>query len=294
MLLQFARSSALASRVAVQAVQTAGPNGISKAFSGNCRLHSFRHIYPSRDYLVSHFSTQSNNESEPEHQEAASNTLLGRVLTPQIQTYLMIGGGAVGSVVIARTVLSFTSFFTHLTPMTMAKYGFYLGFGTAGALAGLATFTYDAVTIRADPVFRYGLAKVQADPNVMAALGDGIVPGKLRTYRLDSGRFEACSATKVVYRPPRIQMLFDVRGEGPPYRTGLCTLEAYKSTGSFPPQLKTTVLKLDYEDENEADEGDKTIWLVGDEDKYQRVSKRSGIRLSELGRFMHINKAVRN
>ena len=157
------------------------------------------------------------------------------------------------------------------------------------------------MTIRADPVYRYGLAKVQGSPACQAALGNGMVSsGHLRSYRLDPGRLEAASSSswRIAYRPPRIQMIFDVQGQDPPYRTGICTIEAHKATGAFPPKLETTLLKVDYEVDGMEETGDDqhhhTIWLVGDKDQYQRVSKRSGIRLSELGEFLHINKVVRH
>jgi hypothetical protein len=87
------------------------------------------------------------------------------------------------------------------------------------------------------------------------AQGDGIIPGKLRSYRLDSGKFEATSKTSLTWRPPRIQMIFDVQGQGPPFRSGIVTAEAKKVTGAFPPKLETTVLKVDYEDGDEANGG---------------------------------------
>jgi hypothetical protein len=240
---------------------------------------------------IRHFSTRVDPPSD-ESSDPPPSTFLARAFTPQVQTYLMIGGGAVGTLLVARVVVSFTSFFTHLTPLVMAKWGFYMGFGTAGAMGALAAFTYDTITIRADPVFRYGLKKIQSNDQCIKALGDGVSPGKLRSYRLDPGRFEASSAYRMVYRPPRIQMIFDVQAQGPPYRAAICTIEAHKATGAFPPKLTTTLLKVDFED-GDVEENDRTIWLVGDQESYQRVSRRSGIRLSELGQFMHINKAAR-
>ena len=91
-------------------------------------------------------------------------------------------------------------------------------------------------------------------------------------------------------------MIFDVVGQGPPFRTGLVTCEAVKVTGAFPPKLQTNILKVDYEVGNEGEggteEGDRTVWLRGDEAKYERVSKRSGISLRDLGSMIHINKAA--
>ena len=194
-------------------------------------------------------------------------------------------------------MMSFTNFFTSLSPAVVAKYGFYLGFSTSLTMTALAAFTLDSLTIRADPVFKHCLSKIQSDAIVMAKLGDGIVPGKMRSYRLDAGKFEATSGTSVKWRNPRIQMIFDVVGQGPPFRTGLVTCEAVKVTGAFPPKLQTNVLKVDYEVGNEGEggteEGDETIWIRGDQEKYERVSKRSGISLHNLASMMHINKAAK-
>jgi len=180
--------------------------------------------------------------------------------------------------------------------MTTASYGFYLGFGTASAMAGLATFTYDTLTIRADPVFRHAYSWVANDANVIDALGSGIQYGHLRSYRLDSGKFEAVGSASAKWREPRIQMIFDVVAKDPPYRTGLVTCEAVKSTGAFPPRLRTTILKVDYETGDEGSggefEGDRTLWLVGDQSAFERKSTRSGLSLKNLAAAVHINKAA--
>jgi len=163
-------------------------------------------------------------------------------------------------------------------------------------MGGLALFTADTLTIRADPVFKHCLHKVQVEEAVQLALGDGIVPGKLRSYRLDAGKFEATSSSSLTWRHPRIQMIFDVQGQGPPFRSGIVTAEAKKVSGSFPPKLRTTILKIDYETGDEGTggnvEGDATIWIRGSEGDYNRVSSRSGLALSSLASNMHINKAA--
>lgn len=193
-------------------------------------------------------------------------------------------------------MMSFTSFFTSLSPAIVAKYGFYLGFTTSLSMSALALFTLDTLTVRADPVFKHALSKVQGSEEIMSKLGDGIVPGNMRSYRLDAGKFEPTSGTSVAWRNPRIQMIFDVVGQGPPFRTGLVTCEAVKVTGAFPPKLRTNVLKVDYEvgDEGEGgnEEGDRSAWLRGDKEKYERVSRRSGMSLKSLGSMIHINKAA--
>mmetsp|Transcript_26706 Transcript_26706/g.43395 ORF Transcript_26706/g.43395 Transcript_26706/m.43395 type:complete len:113 (-) Transcript_26706:221-559(-) len=100
----------------------------------------------------------------------------------------------------------------------------------------------------------------------------------------------------VVWRPPRIQMIFDVTATGPPYRTGIVTCEAIKS-GGFPPKLDTTLLKIDYETGNEGQEGgtreeDETYFLKGEREEFARVSRRSGLSLETLGRSVHIERAA--
>ena len=162
-------------------------------------------------------------------------------------------------------------------------------------VGGLALITADNMYIRADPVYRYCLKWVQNDTVVQQHLGDGIKPGSLRSYRLDSGKMELVGRSPV-WRPPRIQMIFDVTGTGPPYRTGIVTCEAIKS-GGFPPKLTTTLLKIDYETGNEGEEGgtredDKTYFLQGSQEDVSRVSKRSGLSLEMLGRAVHIEKAA--
>ena len=53
------------------------------------------------------------------------------VLTPRNQFYALVAGGTIGAYAISRVFLGFTTFFTHLTPTVIAKWGFYTGFGCA-------------------------------------------------------------------------------------------------------------------------------------------------------------------
>ena len=221
--------------------------------------------------------------------------LLGKILTPKVQNYFFAASSVGGTLLVAKLAMNFTSFFTHLTPQLVGKWGFYTGFGTASVMGALGLFTIDALTIRADPVFKHCLSKVQVDPEAMRMLGDGITPGKLRSYRLDAAKFEPTSNKTAKWREPRVQMIFDVIGTGPPYRPAIVTCEAVKSSFSFPPKLTTTVLKVDFETGNGEEggiEGDQTIWLRGDREKFERVSNRSGLSLNCLANNMHINRAA--
>lgn len=222
---------------------------------------------------------------------SAKDRIIDTVLTPRNQFYALVAGGSLGGYFISKGLLSFTGFFTHLSPITVAKYSFYTGFGTASVLGGMALVTADNLYIRADPVYKYCKSWVTGDIRIQNALGGGLYGGELRSYRLDPGNFKL-KGKSMTWRPPRIQMIFDISASDPPYRTGLVTCEATKSFG-FPPRLNTDLLKVDYEIGNEnkggTEEGDKTIFLVGREEDMTRVSSRSGLSLEKLAQYVRIN-----
>lgn len=72
-------------------------------------------------------------------------------------------------------------------------------------VGGLILVTAENVYIRADPVYKYCYNWVKNDTVVQKSLGDGLKPGGLRSYRLDSGKIEM-DGTNPVWRPPRIQV----------------------------------------------------------------------------------------
>jgi hypothetical protein len=69
----------------------------------------------------------------------------------------------------------------------------------------MALVTAENMYIRADPVYKYCMNWVSGDTVVQKSLGDGLKPGGLRSYRLDSGKIEMLG-TKPIWRPPRIQV----------------------------------------------------------------------------------------
>jgi hypothetical protein len=80
------------------------------------------------------FSTKPDSEEKDENTGMLENvrkTVLSTVITPQNQFYALLAGGTFGAYLISKTLLSLTTFFTHLNPQVVAKYGFYTGFGTA-------------------------------------------------------------------------------------------------------------------------------------------------------------------
>lgn len=226
--------------------------------------------------------------------ESMKHRFIDTVVTPKNQFYALVAGGSLGAFIISKGLLSFTGFFTHLSPITVAKYGFYTGFGTASVLGGMSLVTADNLYIRADPVYKYCKNWATKDIRIQNALGNGLHGGELRSYRLDPGNFKL-KGKSLTWRPPRIQMIFDIKASDPPYRTGLVTCEATKSAG-FPPRLKTDLLKVDYETGNEheggTEEGDKTIFLVGSEEDMARVSSRSGLSLEKLAQHVRINRGA--
>jgi len=250
-------------------------------------------------YFSAAVPPQNKNDDDDEQKfgfvESAKKLIIEKVVTPKNQFYMLVAGGSFGAYVISKGLISFTSFFTHLSPLSVARYSFYTGFGTASILGGLSLVTAENLYIRADPVYKYCKNWVVKDDSVNLALGDGIRAGKLRSYRLDPGNFHF-DGTSLIWRPPRIQMLFDVSADGPPYRTGLVTAEATKNFG-FPPRLKTNLLKVDYETGEDGKggtvEGNETIFLVGDDKDMTRVSSRSGLSLEKLVDLVHISRGAR-
>ncbi len=73
--------------------------------------------------------------------------------------------------------------------------------------------TVESLYSRYDPVDEYCKNWVVKDNRVNWALGDGIRAGNLRSYRLDPGNFHF-DGTSLIWRPPRIQMIFDVSAAG--------------------------------------------------------------------------------
>ena len=100
--------------------------------------HNNNHGHQLRFFSTSPPPTDKKEEkpSSPEGGEGSEEggimaRVFRTVVTPQNQFYALVAGGTFGAYLISRVVLSFTSFFTHLTPTTIAKWGFYTGFGTA-------------------------------------------------------------------------------------------------------------------------------------------------------------------
>ena len=60
-----------------------------------------------------------NNDKEPK-----SKSILSQIVNPQTQGYFVVAGGTLGTLLVGKAIIGFTSFFTHLAPTVVAKYGF--------------------------------------------------------------------------------------------------------------------------------------------------------------------------
>ena len=107
-----------------------------KCISISCHVgSSFPSNFSTKRTLSTNPSERGDSGAEDDEElsflQRTQKSLMSTVLTPQNQFYALLAGGSIGAFVVSRGILSFTSFFTHLTPTTIAKWGFYTGFGTA-------------------------------------------------------------------------------------------------------------------------------------------------------------------
>ncbi|KAJ1456717.1 hypothetical protein M885DRAFT_517148 [Pelagophyceae sp. CCMP2097] len=105
----------------------------------------------------------------------------------------------------------------------MAMYGFYAGFVTATGVAIVLVGGVVAITMRPEPVYRAALKRIQNSPFVEMQMGR-VAPGPLRAYTLEHGHL-AGEGTTVIWRPPRVQLIFSLVGEK---YDGVCSLECVK------------------------------------------------------------------
>lgn len=75
---------------------------------------------------------------------------------------------------------------------------------------------------------------VQRDPVCANRLGSPITSGELRAYKIDGGSWGLNDSRAMVWKPLRVQMIFDVAGE---HFDGLVTVEAEKSNGMIDHKL---------------------------------------------------------
>jgi hypothetical protein len=160
----------------------------------------------------------------------------------------VLGGGAV-AYVFTKASLYITTNLMGITLTDAVWFGFGSGFLTSTGIAvcGFGFYnTFDSV--RPEPVYQAAMKKLADDENVVSMLGpinlmgSGVNSGFLRAYKIDGGdvgfgpghRGFAVPTplgrdNKLVWRFPRIQMMFQVYGRD---RQALVTVEAFNKSGS--------------------------------------------------------------
>lgn len=113
------------SRGAVSALQDAFA---SLATNSNTTNGNYHHQQQSIRFFA---AAPPPDDKKEEKDEGLIRRTFHRILTPQNQFYALVAGGTIGAYAISKVFLSFTNFFTHLTPTVVAKWGFYTGFGCA-------------------------------------------------------------------------------------------------------------------------------------------------------------------
>jgi len=115
------RSNALSlSRSLSRSLSTSTP------FSFDSQSKRKQHQYNTHQQQLRSFSSTGSSDEE----KAQDSGVLGKIISPKNQTYVFLGGSVLGTLGIAKIAMNFTSFFTHLTPQLVGKWGFYTGFGT--------------------------------------------------------------------------------------------------------------------------------------------------------------------
>lgn len=160
----------------------------------------------------------------------------------------VLGGGAI-AYVFTKASLYITTNLMGITLTDAVWFGFGAGFLTSTGIAvcGLGFYnTFDSV--RPEPVYQAAMKKLADDKDVVSMLGPinlmggGVNSGFLRAYKIDGGdvgfgpghRGFAVPTplgrdNKLVWRFPRIQMMFQVYGRD---RQALVTVEAFNKSGS--------------------------------------------------------------
>jgi len=134
------------------------------------------------------------------------------------------GGAAVW--IASSVALSTITGILHVSPATMARYGFYAGFAVAGAAAVVVAAGYQRIHIRPEFVYRAALGKITNSKVASEVLG-APKAGGLRAYNLDGGNFFATRASPlgVEWKPPRVVMMFALSGDK---ADGVASLECVK------------------------------------------------------------------
>ena len=167
-------------------------------------------------------------------------------------------GGAAVAYVFTKASLYITSNLMGITLTDAVYFGFATGFLTSASIAVSAVTFYNTFdSVRPEPVYKAAMKKLSKDEHVVSLLGPismlqgGVNSGFLRAYKIDGGDVgfgpghrglsvptPLGETNKLVWRFPRIQMMFQVYGRD---RQALVTVEAFNKSG----KTKLNLIALD-------------------------------------------------
>eukprot|EP00946_MAST-07B_sp_MAST-7B-sp1_P002771 g2771.t1 len=188
-------------------------------------------------------------------------------------------GGAAIAYVFTKASLYITTNLMGITLTDAVWFGFGSGFLTSTGIAVSALTFYNTFdSVRPEPVYRAAMKKIAEDDNVVSILGpinlmgNGLNSGFLRAYKIDGGDVgfgpghrgvsvptPLGKDNKLVWRFPRIQMMFQVYGRD---RQALVTVEALNKSG----KTKLNLIALDILD-SDVPEHQNVILVHGDEER---------------------------
>jgi hypothetical protein len=139
------------------------------------------------------------------------------------QLGVLLGGSAVGFVIISNLLYSAGDYFVHLSSGLALYYGFTVGAVATGATA---TGTYlVAKSVRSDPeaAIRLVMNELRKNKDLANVLGPHMVPGEVKTYASTSSGFGVVGARPKFFHP-QVHLAFQLKGStSPAVVTAVCT-----------------------------------------------------------------------
>jgi hypothetical protein len=110
---------------------------------------------------------------------------------------IAIGTGVtIGVYGISSTVAHLTSYLLNINFKTVGYMGFGAGFLSATISAGGLLYLRRYLTIMPEDVFRLSMYQLQNNGDVLRAMGETLVAGKLKAYNISNGHFGTSSVSK--------------------------------------------------------------------------------------------------
>lgn len=186
--------------------------------------------------------------------------------------------GIGGVYFISSVVMGSANWFLSIPPHSFIWYGYIAGFFSAALCGGLIYATRRSVTIRPENVFRMSRKLVENNTEVQSQLGRYLTPGKLKAYKIDGGNITLekksgdTFATVPSLKPPRVQMLYNMFGDGG--KEGMVSVEAVKLKG----QLTLRMVAVDV--------GSNLILISGTEERLKVAGQLRGFLQAERAKYL--------